>query len=75
MFINAINFENWLIANKEKITHFRPKKWCKIEMLLPYNRREKTPLIDCPEIIQDNPENFELIKKVLGNGFIEDRRD
>jgi hypothetical protein len=72
MYFSHSDLKAWLIANKEKITHFRPRKWCGVEMLLPYNRREKTPLIECPLIIADNQENSALIREILGDGKLEE---
>ena len=61
----------WLEANKSVITHFRPRRWCGVEMLLPYNRNAAMPLMDGPTIT-DDAENAALIREVLGDGFIEE---
>lgn len=62
----------WLLAHKDEITHFRPRRWCKVEMLLPYNRRKEIPYIEGPTIL-DNAENAALIREILGDGFIEEK--
>lgn len=61
----------WLEAHKGEITHFRPRRWCGVEMLLPYNRNAALPLIDAI-VIHDTAENTALIYEVLGPGFIEE---
>ena len=67
-----MELREWLESNKGQITHFRPRRWCGQEYLLAYNRRHDIPLIECPLIIHDTQENAELIRDVLGPGFIEE---
>jgi hypothetical protein len=63
----------WLLSHREQITHFRPRRWCGVEMLLAYNRREMPPYINGQPLIPDDAESAALIREVLGNGFIEER--
>lgn len=64
---------SWLEAHKNEITHFRPRRWCGAEMLLPYNRRLPIPLIEGAPMIYDTKESADLILEVLGPGYIEER--
>lgn len=68
----ANEIESWLIANKSIITHFRPRKWCKSELLFAYNRREKIPYIDGQPIIYDTPENAAIIRAIFGGQIFEE---
>jgi len=67
----SVELRAWLVANKSEITHFRPRRWCGCDKLLPYNRNKVIPLVNGPWI-PDTPENVNMIREVLGNGMIED---
>ena len=67
------DIEKWLTANKDYITHFRPRRWCGVATLTAYNRNNRVPFIDGQPQILDNDENAQAIRFICGAGFIEER--
>ncbi len=69
----ASNIELWLVENKHRISHFRPRKWCGVCLLLAYDRTQRVPYIDGQPLIEDNEENTKLIHHICGRAIIEER--
>lgn len=69
---NPVLLRDWILANLDRITHFRPRKVCGQWQLIAYNRKQSFPILDDQPLTLDTPENHAVIRETIGSAAIEE---
>lgn len=70
---NIETIRQWLKENNHRITHFRPKSFCRCEYFLAYDRNQIIPYIDGQPYMPDNDEVYKIIREICGAGKISEK--